>query len=63
MGLPTEVEIDQDMIYNFILHDKKAEGELITITYVNEIGKAELKKLPIENIKDYIDPEIYGGIQ
>ena len=42
---------------------EKADGDKITITYVNEIGKAELRKLPIENIKDLIDPRIYGGIQ
>jgi 3-dehydroquinate synthase len=63
MGLPTEVEIDQDTIYNFILRDKKTDGDRITITYVNEIGKAELKRLPIENIKGLIDPKNYGGIQ
>ena len=63
MGLTLDVEIDKDELYHFILRDKKADGDNITITYVNEIGKAELKKLPIENIKDLIDPSIYGGIQ
>ena len=63
MGLPTDIEIDTEKIYNLMLRDKKADGEKITITYVNEIGKAELKRLPIENIKDYINPKIYGGIQ
>ena len=63
MGLPTETEIDANKLYDFILRDKKADGNSITITYVNEIGKAELRKMPIENIKDYINPSIYGGIQ
>ena len=63
MGLPTDIEIDPDTIFDFILRDKKADGDKITVTYVNEIGKAELKKLPIENLKDFIDPKIYGGIQ
>jgi 3-dehydroquinate synthase len=63
MGLPLDVEIDKDELYHFILRDKKADGDSITITYVNEIGKAELCKLPIENVKDLIDPKIYGGIQ
>ena len=63
MGLPLDIEIDKAGLYRFILRDKKADGDKITITYVNEIGKAELKKLPIENIKDLIDPSIYGGIQ
>ena len=63
MGLPLDTEIDKAGLYEFILRDKKADGDKITITFVNEIGKAELKKLPIEYIKDLIDPSIYGGIQ
>ena len=63
MGLPTDVEIDADTLYEFIFRDKKADGDSITITFVTEIGKAEMRKLPIEKIRDYIDPEIYGGIQ
>ena len=63
MGLPTETKIDKEMLYQFILRDKKANGNSITITFVNEIGNAELRKLPIEDIKDLIDPSIYGGIQ
>ncbi|MBR2381072.1 MAG: 3-dehydroquinate synthase [Clostridia bacterium] len=63
MGLPTETEIDVEKLFDFILRDKKADGDSITITFVNEIGKAELRRLPIEDIKDLIDPSIYGGIQ
>lgn len=63
IGLPTQIEIDADEIYNFILRDKKKDGNNITVTYVSEIGRAELRRLPIENIRDYIDPQIYGGIQ
>ena len=63
MGLPIDVEINAENIYNFILRDKKADGSNITITFVNEIGKAELIKMPIENIKGLIKPEIGGGIQ
>ena len=54
MGLPTDREMDINTLFEFILRDKKASGDKITITYVNEIGKAELLKMPIENIKDYL---------
>ena len=40
--------------YSYILRDKKADGELITVTYVSEIGKPELIKIPIEKIKNYL---------
>ena len=54
MGLPLDISLDKDEIYRFILRDKKADGDFITITYVKEIGKAELIKLPIKNILDYL---------
>lgn len=63
MGLPINIELDKDKLYDLILRDKKADGNDITITFVSEIGKAELIKMPIEKIKDLIDPNIYGGIQ
>ena len=63
MGLPTETEIDTEQLYQYILRDKKADGDNITVTFVNEIGSAELCKMPIKNIKDLLDPSIYGGIQ
>ena len=63
MGLPLDAEIDKAELYQFILRDKKADGNSITITFVSEIGKAELKKLPIENIREYITPKNCGGIQ
>lgn len=56
MGLDIDIQLDSNELYNFILRDKKADGDNITITYVGEIGKAELIKLPIENIQDYINP-------
>ena len=64
MGLPLDIEIDAKLLYDFILRDKKADGDFITITYVSEVGKAELRKLPIENIRDYLtNPQNFGGIQ
>jgi 3-dehydroquinate synthase len=54
IGLPSGAQLDADELYKFILRDKKASGENITVTYVNEIGKAELRKMPIEKIKDYL---------
>lgn len=54
MGLPVSLEIDRNELYSYILRDKKADGELITVTYVSEIGKPELIKIPIEKIKNYL---------
>lgn len=57
IGLPTKTELCADELYGFILRDKKADGDMITLTYVSEIGHAELKKIPIEDIKSYINYE------
>ena len=54
IGLPCGAELDSSRLYDFILRDKKADGDSITITYVSEIGKAELMKMPIEKIKDLL---------
>ena len=51
IGLPCSAAIDPDEIYSFIQRDKKTDGEKITLTVVNEIGKAELRKVPTENVK------------
>ena len=54
IGLATEAKLDAEELYSFILRDKKADGDKITVTYVEEIGKAELRKIPLEDIKDYL---------
>ena len=54
IGLPCGAELDSSRLYDFMLRDKKADGDSITVTYVNEIGKAELIKMPIEKIKDLL---------
>lgn len=63
MGLPTEIEIDENELFDLILRDKKTDGDSITITYVDKIGSAVLKKIPIGKIKEFIDPKKHGGIQ
>ncbi len=63
IGLDTHIDINADELFGFILHDKKARGDKITITFVNEIGRGEMLDLPIDDLKDLIDPKLYGGKQ
>ncbi len=51
LNLPTEFEINKDVIFTAVAHDKKAEGSDITVIYVPEIGKFEMKKISIEEFK------------
>ncbi len=48
LNLPTDFSADADSVIEFCRHDKKMSGDNITVVYVNEIGKYEMKKLPFE---------------
>lgn len=50
-SLPTEIALNPDLIYQSILHDKKTDGDQITIVSVPEIGNFELNKISIFDLK------------
>ncbi len=54
LNLPTEISADADEIIEASRHDKKAAGDDITIVYVEEIGKFELKKIPFGEYEEMI---------
>lgn len=47
-GLPTAYDGDMNSILEACRHDKKAEGDAITVVYVPEIGMYEMKTIPFE---------------
>lgn len=54
-SLPTKVNSDTDTLISYIIHDKKANGNKITIIVVNEIGTYEMREIEINEIKNYIN--------
>ncbi len=44
--LPTDWTNDMDTVLEASRHDKKADGDMLTIVYVPEIGRFELKTIP-----------------
>ena len=44
-GLYREIEYDWDKITKAAFHDKKADGDTVTVTTVNKIGSFEMKKV------------------
>lgn len=54
LQLPTSVSYDAEKVYSYLCRDKKAEGDAITVVEVAQIGKAELRKLPMEHIKELL---------
>ncbi|MBQ3264409.1 MAG: 3-dehydroquinate synthase [Ruminococcus sp.] len=45
LRLPTSVNLDAGEIFAVMTHDKKGEGEYVTVTTVSEPGKFEMKKV------------------
>ena len=51
-ALPTRVQRDLQQVWQAMLHDKKFSGDSVTIAYVPEIGKGELRKLSPQALQD-----------
>jgi 3-dehydroquinate synthase len=54
-NIPSPTPVDPDRIYEYILNDKKVRGDAITVSTAKRIGHAELKRVPIGNVRQYID--------
>ena len=52
--LPFDDPISVDQIMAGIMNDKKKRGSNITAVVVNEIGKGELKPMPVEDFRNYL---------
>jgi 3-dehydroquinate synthetase len=57
LQLPTEVSGELDRILEALAHDKKADGNDIAVVTVPQVGRFEIKKLPLG---DYIQ-QVKGG--
>lgn len=54
IGLPTGTDASPEELYEYILLDKKADGDEINFVFANEIGSAEIKRLPIKDMRDIL---------
>lgn len=54
-ALPTSVKSDADTLISYIMRDKKAKGDSITVIYVKEIGSFEMREIKISEMKEYIN--------
>ena len=51
--IPAIIDLNYEDVVEYIKHDKKASDDLISIIYVDEIGKFEIRKIRIEELKKY----------
>lgn len=51
-NLPVEFNFDKEKTWNILLHDKKKSGSDMNFVVLDEIGKASIKKIPLNNLKE-----------
>ena len=54
-NLPNKTGYSADALYKAAINDKKRQGAFITIIVPTGFGKCELKKIPAENLLDWIE--------
>lgn len=52
--LPMKTNLSEEQLYESVLHDKKMDQDEISVVCCPTIGNFELKKLPVEQIRDFI---------
>ena len=55
MGLPVHVQVDADLLWDALLKDKKREQSLIHFVLLEQIGKAVVKPLSINEVRTGIE--------
>ena len=54
IGLPYRYEGDMSRALSYISHDKKCDGDKISIVLVSEIGKCEIKKMTVSDFSEMV---------
>jgi len=54
-GLPTRADYSAEAIYEAALGDKKRGGEFITIIVPTSLGKCELRKISVGELRDWVE--------
>ena len=53
-NLPTFTTLSKDELFKFVCLDKKRSNEYLSIIYVDKIGECEIRKVNLEEIKEYL---------
>ena len=54
MNIPFVTSLDEEACIRFIKNDKKAKGDEIDVVKVNELGKAVIERIRIDELRPYI---------
>lgn len=51
LGLPTEMPVPMSALFPYLLHDKKREGGSVYAVTVDQIGRGEIRKIPLAELE------------
>lgn len=51
LNLPICISLDIEKTYQALVHDKKADGEKVTVTFVNEPGSYQMREILLNDLK------------
>lgn len=60
LGLPTQIEGDLEAMLDLASHDKKCEGNVVSVVTVDEVGKCRIQKMPLDEWKAQIRATLGG---
>ncbi|MBR4973822.1 MAG: 3-dehydroquinate synthase [Clostridia bacterium] len=55
LEIPTQIELEKEIILEAIKHDKKMSGENITVITVEKIGEFKMKNISLDQLKEVLD--------
>lgn len=54
LGLPDTCDVDPNVVWEAIRHDKKLSGDTITVVWAEKAGTFELRSMPLSALKDTV---------
>ncbi len=60
LGLPTQIEGDLESMLDVASHDKKCEGDTVSVVLVEQVGESRIAKMPLDEWKQQIRTALGG---
>ena len=60
LGLPTQIEGDLGAMLDLVSHDKKCDGDTVSVVFVERVGECRIAKMPLDEWKAQIRTTLGG---
>lgn len=60
LGLPTQIEGDLEAMLDLVAHDKKCDGNTVSVVFVERAGECRIAKMPLDEWKQQIRTTLGG---